>query len=308
MSFDKNYLNSKKISIGLPVLNGEKFIQKQLERILNQTHTNFELIISDNASTDSTNKICEKFKMKDDRIRYYKQNKTIDSISNYNYVLEKARCEYFLWVAVDDILLPNFLERNLEVLINDKNIVCSASQVEYFGENRKYWKEKVEKSVMEKITIKIVNRFQNLKNYSTKGNFKSKFRYYLKLRGHHHIFYGLYRTNQLKEIISEIFPKKDKPLTIDLAVMLSALKFGDFYVIDEILMHRYDGGESSQGFSNFKKSNKLNFIESISYNYPFTKWCFKKFGYKLCLKNLDMFLLWNLEPIFFLLVELIRKK
>ena len=307
MSFDGNNLNRRKISIGLPVFNGEEFIHKQLERILDQTFTDFELIISDNASTDLTNKICKEFETKDNRIRYYKQDQTIDSLLNYNFVLEKAECEYFLWIAIDDILLPNFLEKNLEILINNKNIVCSASQVKYFGESRKYWKEKAENRISGFFIKKIVNRFQNLKNYSTTGTFASKFRYYLKLRGHHHIFYGIYRTNQLKGIISKIVLNKNKPRTIDLATMLSVLEIGDFYVIDEILMYRYDGGESSQGFSSFKKAYKLNFIESISFNYPFTKWCFKKFGYKSCLKNLDLFIIWNLEPIFFLTVSIIRK-
>jgi glycosyltransferase involved in cell wall biosynthesis len=297
-----------KISIGLPIFNGEKFVHKQLERILDQTFTNFELIISDNASTDLTNKICKEFESKDNRVRYYKQNETTNSLSNYNFVLEKAEGEYFLWVAVDDILLPDFLEKNLEILIKNQNIVCSASQVEYFGESRKYWNNKAENNITGFFIKRIVNRFQNLKNYSTTGTFTSKFRYYLKLRGHHHIFYGIYRTDQLKKIVSKVILGNTITVGIDLATILSALEFGDFYVIDEILMYRYDGGESSQGFSKFKKSYRFNFIKAISYNFPLTKWCFKKFGYKLCLKNLDMFILWNLEPIFFLLVELIPKK
>ena len=72
-------------------------------------------------------------------------------------------------------------------------------------------------------------------------------------------------------------------------------------------MERYDGGVSTQGFFNYKKSQKLNFINAISSNYPFTRWCFRNFGYLLCLKNLDLFILWNTEPLFFLMVNVIRK-
>ena len=78
-------------------------------------------------------------------------------------------------------------------------------------------------------------------------------------------------------------------------------------MIDEVLMYRYDGGESAQGFFDHKKSQKLNFIKAISYNRPFTRWCFSNFGYPLCLKNLDMFVIWDLEPLFFLIVNIIRK-
>jgi len=89
--------------------------------------------------------------------------------------------------------------------------------------------------------------------------------------------------------------------------MLNTLRFGDIHVIDEILMERYDDGLSAKGFFNYKKSNKLNFIQAISYNYPFTKWSFKNFGYTICLKNLDLFIIWNLEPLFFLIIDIIRK-
>jgi len=146
-----------------------------------------------------------------------------------------------------------------------------------------------------------------LHNYSTSGTFESKFRYYLKLRGHHHIFYGVYRTEQLKRNVYELISAKNQPTTTDLAIMLSLLRFGDFYVIDELLMYRYDGGTSSQGFFNYKNSQKMSFSRVLSHNYPFTKWCFEKFGFTICLKNLDLFLLWNLEPVFFLIVNIIRK-
>ena len=123
MNFTKVNANQKKISIGLPVFNGEQFIRKKLESLLSQTFTNFELIISDNASTDSTSEICKEFEKRDTRIRYYKQNKTSKPILSYDFVLQKAQCEYFVWTAVDDILLPEFLEKNLEVMVRNKNVV-----------------------------------------------------------------------------------------------------------------------------------------------------------------------------------------
>ena len=62
------------ISIGLPIYNSEKFIRKRLENILSQTFNDFELIISDNASTDDSVKICKEFMEKDSRIKLYVQD------------------------------------------------------------------------------------------------------------------------------------------------------------------------------------------------------------------------------------------
>ena len=89
--------------------------------------------------------------------------------------------------------------------------------------------------------------------------------------------------------------------------MLNALRLGDIHVFDEVLMHRYDGGVSAIGFIKAAKFRKLNFIQAISSNYPLTRWCFRNFGYTTCLKNLDLFIIWNLEPMFFLMVNIIRK-
>ena len=77
-----------KISIGIPVYNGEKFIRKCIESILQQTHRNFELIISDNASTDSTRKICEEYLNKDNRIIFVRQEKNMGGGWNFNFLLK----------------------------------------------------------------------------------------------------------------------------------------------------------------------------------------------------------------------------
>ena len=84
------------VSIGMPVYNGEKFIRKCIESILDQTNRNFELIISDNASTDSTREICEKFAKQDNRIRYFRQESNIGIHKNFNFVLKQAKNAIFV--------------------------------------------------------------------------------------------------------------------------------------------------------------------------------------------------------------------
>ena len=80
--------NEHRLSIGLPVYNGEKFLQNRLDGILSQTFSDFELIISDNASTDSTADICKEYALKDNRILYIRQENNIGPFNNGKFVLD----------------------------------------------------------------------------------------------------------------------------------------------------------------------------------------------------------------------------
>lgn len=100
---------SPKVSIGMPVYNGEKFIRRALDSLLDQTFADFELIISDNASMDKTRQICLEYAAKDERIRYYRNDVNIEPISNFNRVLHSASGQYFMWAAHDDRWEPAFI-------------------------------------------------------------------------------------------------------------------------------------------------------------------------------------------------------
>ena len=129
----KNNEKTTKISIGLPAYNGELFIRKRLDSVLAQTFENFELIISDNASTDGTALICEEYAKKDKRIRFIRQKKNMGANWNFNYVLLEAKYEYFVWAAVDDVWFPKFLEENIKVLQSQDNYVGSMSKIKLYG-------------------------------------------------------------------------------------------------------------------------------------------------------------------------------
>ncbi|MBW8330067.1 MAG: glycosyltransferase [Thiobacillus sp.] len=90
------------VSIGMPVYNGEKYIREALDTLLGQSHTDFELIISDNASTDGTEAICQQYAAKDSRIRYVRQPVNLGALANFTFVLDEARGECFMWAAADD--------------------------------------------------------------------------------------------------------------------------------------------------------------------------------------------------------------
>ena len=104
-----------KVSIGMPVYNGEAFIREALDSLLAQTFTDFELIISDNASTDGTEAICREYAAKDERIRYLRQAENRGAPANFQCVLDEAVGEYFMWAAADDWWEKTFIQTTLEL-------------------------------------------------------------------------------------------------------------------------------------------------------------------------------------------------
>lgn len=130
-------MNHPKITIGLPVYNGEPFLPETIDAILVQTYRDFELIISDNASSDVTEQICRKYAAQDDRISYYRNQQNIGATGNFNRVFQLASGEYFKWVAHDDLHAPDYLAKCVEVLDRDRTVVLCHSQVQIIDEQGK---------------------------------------------------------------------------------------------------------------------------------------------------------------------------
>jgi glycosyltransferase involved in cell wall biosynthesis len=114
-----------RVSLGMPVYNGERHIEEALDSLLAQSFDDFELIISDNASTDRTEEICHTYAAKDDRIRYFRNRENLGVIYNFNSVFRLSRCEYFKWCSSDDVCAPNFLSRAVDVLDADATVVLA---------------------------------------------------------------------------------------------------------------------------------------------------------------------------------------
>lgn len=104
------------VSIGMPVYNGEKYIREALDSLLGQSHADFELIISDNASTDETESICQQYAAQDSRIRYVRQPVNLGALANFAFVLDKARGGRFMWAAADDKWDPNWISEMLNAM------------------------------------------------------------------------------------------------------------------------------------------------------------------------------------------------
>jgi len=124
-----------KVSIGMPVYNGETFLEKALASVLGQSFTDFEVIISDNGSTDRTEAICREYAAKDPRISYWREEENRGVSWNYNRAFDLARGEYFQWVAHDDMLAPNFLEVCVAALDRDPGAVLCQSVINVIDEN-----------------------------------------------------------------------------------------------------------------------------------------------------------------------------
>ena len=122
MSWDSD---RPRVSIGMPVYNGEPYVQEALDAILTQTFSDFELVVSDNASTDSTPEIVRDYANRDRRIRYERSPVNRGASRNYWRALELSRGPYFRWAAADDLSGPQSLERCVEVLDRDPEVILA---------------------------------------------------------------------------------------------------------------------------------------------------------------------------------------
>jgi glycosyltransferase involved in cell wall biosynthesis len=115
------------VSIGLATYNGGRFLAQSVDSLLDQDYPNWELLISDNCSTDDTETIARGYAARSDRIRYVRQGVNLGATPNFNYVLEQARGTYFMWAADHDLWEPDFVSRCVEALEADPSAVLACS-------------------------------------------------------------------------------------------------------------------------------------------------------------------------------------
>lgn len=122
------------VSIGLPVFNGEAYLEEAIRSVLAQTLDDLELVISDNASTDRTAEICRDWAATDRRVRYVRNPENLGAAPNYNRTFAESRGRYFKWLAHDDRLRPGYLATTVAVLESDPSIVLCNTTVDYIDE------------------------------------------------------------------------------------------------------------------------------------------------------------------------------
>ncbi len=177
------------VSIGLPVYNGERFIQHALDSLLAQDYPNMELIISDNASTDRTRDICLAYQVKDSRVHYYRNDVNIGMMSNFKRALDLASGEYFMFAAHDDTWKPEFISVLLSDLRSHPEAEVVMSALDIVNEDGQLIKpvrlDQGDKSPNEQGYFSMLLRLMTLWGRSSKS--------------HHYYLYGLFRRKFLQE-------------------------------------------------------------------------------------------------------------
>lgn len=116
-----------RLTIGLPVYNGQNYLAESLDSLLGQSYEDFELLISDNASTDGTADICRRYEQQDSRIRYIRLPRNIGLAPNHNMLVKQARGELFKWASHDDLYARELLEQCIAGLDEDPRVVLAHS-------------------------------------------------------------------------------------------------------------------------------------------------------------------------------------
>jgi glycosyltransferase involved in cell wall biosynthesis len=228
------------VSIGLPVYNGERWLTESLDSLLAQTFDDFELIICDNASTDGTEAICRRYAEHDHRVRYLRNAKNIGGMPNASRTFKLARGDYFRWAADDDVCGPTLLERLIEVLDNEPNVVVAVSpsiSIDSRGEPVPYGiVGKAEGNVGIRVSDRALTTDGQGVRMPTEGTSASpsrRFREVILTRGPAEASYGLIRSDVLRRTrLQQAYPGSDFVMLCDLALR------GPFGLIDEPLFSK----------------------------------------------------------------------
>jgi len=154
-----------RVSLGVPVYNGESFLCASLESILRQTFDDFELVISDNASTDATQEICRTYSALDNRIRYFRNNSNYGVVWNHNRVLELSTGKYFKWCGADDLILPTYISRCVDALeMNPSATLCYTNAIAIDQNGVPIEKDPAHQHVLQRLLSSpdVITRFSNL--------------------------------------------------------------------------------------------------------------------------------------------------
>ncbi|CEG12616.1 putative glycosyl transferase, family 2 [groundwater metagenome] len=217
-----------KVSIGMPVWNGEDFIKLTLDSLLAQDFKDFEIIVSDNASTDNTKKICEEYVKKDERIKYILQDENIGADKNFNFVLDRAIGEYFMWAAYDDLWEPAYISEMIKALNNNKSVILASCINDEIDENGNLIKTYFcPVGISPKGTI-----FKRVFSFLNKG-----------IAGY--IIFGLMKTQIIKKIGGfGVFKEKIRKdrlnrgvYAVDGLTVFRLIFEGDFYIVNKVLFH-----------------------------------------------------------------------
>lgn len=209
---------SPSVSIGLPVYNGARFLAQTFDSLLGQTYRDFELIVSDNASTDDTAAICADYAARDTRVRYIRQPVNIGAPRNWSYVVTVARGRYFKWASCNDRCAPDMLERCVAVLEQRPEAVLCYGRTRLVDEETGHEEPYRDDIALE--DVRPSDRFIHLFETLRLNNAQS----------------GLIRLDALRQTgLDRPYPAGDLPLMAELALR------GTFVLLPDVLLFRRMG-------------------------------------------------------------------
>ena len=168
------------VSIGIPTYNRASTLVKTIESVLQQTYKNIEIIISDNASADETQSICEQISIDDRRVVYIRQEANVGAANNFTEVLRQSTGDYFMWLGDDDWIDPSYISECTNELVKHPDYSLVAGKpLFYVKANLAY----------EDIAL-------NLMHEDGRDRLLNYYRYV----GENGVFYGLMRRNQVPTI------------------------------------------------------------------------------------------------------------
>ena len=256
-----------RVSLGMPVYNGENFIEETLDSILTQTFEDFELIISDNASTDKTEEICRAYAAKDSRIRYYRNQENLGAAPNYNRVVELSTGEYFKWAAHDDLCAPELLERTVAILDQQPSVVVCYTKTITIDENGE-------------VIAKHDDNF-NL-DFPTAHE---RFAHYQKLVRHGHLchpIFGLIRLETMRKTpLLGSYPSHDLVYLGELAL------HGKFYEVSEYLFFKREHPANSMQ-ANLTYTKRLAWADPKKKGKVFLNYWTRLFDYLSAIRRVDI--------------------
>ena len=230
------FFMEKLVSIGLPTFNRSKSLKRALDSLLAQTYTNLELIISDNASTDSTESICRKYARKDKRIKYFRQKKNIGMLRQIDFLVKKRAGDYFMLVSDDDWWHPDFILKLKKAL--DEHPECGIAM----GSLRQVYDDGVF------INEIVYDKSNDLSKFSYSQTFDAVV---TKKPPAHFFIYGLFREEIINKIFLLPYPTVIGP---DKVLMYEASLFTHLYSVPEVLMERtiHRGRDSNRYSEDFR--------------------------------------------------------
>ena len=123
------------VSIGVPVFNEERFLKASLAALLAQDYANIEIIISDNASTDNTATICRRIAEEHDSVSYHRFDQNQGPAGNFDYVLQQATGDYFMWAAGHDLWSNKYISGCVDSLEKNPDAILAVGTGNWIDEN-----------------------------------------------------------------------------------------------------------------------------------------------------------------------------